>query len=63
MTETICPLAQECLTKDQEAALAWMRKAGGDWKYGGLIKLKFDPLKAEGDGRWEIVPLPFARRK
>lgn len=47
----VCPLAQQCLTRDQEKVLAEMRLMERIGKGGGLIKLFWDGKK------WRITAI------
>ncbi|MFA4972866.1 MAG: hypothetical protein WC683_09650 [bacterium] len=49
MAENLCPLAAECLTRDQEKALVEMRLMERIGKGGGVIKLFWDGR------RWKIT--------
>jgi len=59
---TNCPFTDECFHIDKESACAWMDYMEHFAKRGGILKLKFNPNKPRGEGRWEATPSLFTRK-
>ena len=50
------------LDKDRQGAIAWMNYMEKTAKRGGILKLRFNPNKPAGEGRWEATPSLFTRK-